>query len=201
MEHYYSKKPQVESGRHTWTAKVADETFTFTTDAGVFSKTQIDAGSELLAKTAARTDLVAGKIIDMGCGYGPIGLYLAKKFPKRTVHMVDINERAVELSALNAIENGLEERTEIYQSSLFEEVEADDFALIVSNPPIRAGKKVVHEILERSYEHLLPGGQLQIVIQRKQGAPSAKKKMEEVFGNVDRIALEKGYWILRSIKN
>ena len=113
--------------------------------------------------------------------------------------MVDVNERALELAKHNAAQNDVS-NVEIYQSDIYENIENKSFAAILSNPPIRAGKKVVHEILEQAYDHLMVGGQLLIVIQKKQGAPSAKKKMEDVFGNVERINLYKGYWILASIK-
>ena len=88
----------------------------------------------------------------------------------------------------------------IHESNLYESVYLNDYAVILSNPPIRAGKEVVHAILEEAFDRLITDGQLVIVIQKKQGAPSAQKKMQEVFGNVERIALDKGYWILVSTK-
>lgn len=199
MDHYYSSKPTSESNRESWNTKINGQNFTFTTDSGVFSKNKIDEGSEVLMTTASQQEFPAGNILDVGCGYGPIGLYLGKAFPERTIEMIDVNERALELAQLNAVQNEVE-NVQIYQSYLFENVQNREFAAIISNPPIRAGKKVVHEILEKAYEYLVEGGQLLIVIQKKQGAPSAKKKMEEVFGNVERINLEKGYWILASTK-
>ena len=200
MDHYYSSKPSSESHRETINVEIAGNKFTFLTDAGVFSKKQVDVGSEVLMTTAAQTDFPTGNLLDVGCGYGPIGIYLAKAFPSRTIEMVDVNERAVDLAKENAKLNQVE-NVEIYESYLFEQVNNQMLAGIISNPPIRAGKKVVHQILEESYGYLVPGGILQIVIQKKQGAPSAKKKMEEIFGNVQRVALDRGYWILQSIKN
>lgn len=199
MDHYYSSKPTSESNRETWTAKIRRQHFTFTTDSGVFSKNKIDEGSKILMTTAAEQIFPDGNILDVGCGYGPIGLYLGREFPERTIEMIDVNERALELAELNAEQNDIS-NLEIYQSDLFENVDNLEFGAILSNPPIRAGKKVVHHILETAYEHLVEGGQLLIVIQKKQGAPSAKKKMEEVFGNVERINLVNGYWILASTK-
>ncbi len=168
-DHYYTKIPTTVSDRHTWQARIGTEKLTFTTDAGVFSKMQIDYGSALLAETAAATcaDLPHGNVLDVGCGYGPIGIYLAKKMPMRDVHLVDINERAVELARINAEANHVASQVSIYSSYLYEAISDQSFALIVSNPPIRAGKKVVHEILEKSKDYLVPGGQLQIVIQKK----------------------------------
>lgn len=199
MDHYYTPKPSSESHRETWQTEIAGKKFTYTTDSGVFSKNNIDVGSEVLMTTAETVNFPKGNLLDIGCGYGPIGIYLGKAFPNRKIEMVDINERAIDLAQLNAKENGVS-NVQIYQSNLFEEVENKEFAGIISNPPIRAGKTVVHEILEKSHDYLVEGGYLLIVIQKKQGAPSAKKKMLEVFGNVERINLEKGYWILASRK-
>lgn len=199
MDHYYTSKPTSESNRETWETKIEGKKFTYTTDSGVFSKNRIDVGSEVLMTTAAEVKFPEGNLLDVGCGYGPIGIYLGQMFPDRQIEMVDVNERALELAELNAAANNVS-NVKIYSSNLFEQVENKQFAGILSNPPIRAGKKVVHQILETAYDHLVEGGQLLIVIQKKQGAPSAKKKMEEVFGNVERINLDKGFWILASKK-
>jgi len=199
MDHYYSKKPTSESKPETWETQIKDQTFSFTTDAGVFSKKEVDFGSEVLMTTAERVEFPEGDLLDVGGGYGPIGLYLARAFPKRTIEMVDVNERAVALAKENAAQNDIE-NVRIYQSDLYENVPNQKFAGVISNPPIRAGKQVVHAILETAADYLVEDGLLLIVIQKKQGAPSARKKMKEVFGNVKRINLEKGYWILASRK-
>ena len=199
MDHYYTSKPSSESNREKWETTINGKKFTYTTDSGVFSKNNIDVGSEVLMTTAETVDFPKGNLLDIGCGYGPIGIYLAKAFPNRLIEMIDVNERAIDLAQLNAKENEAS-NVQIYNSNLFEEVENKKFAGIISNPPIRAGKTVVHEILEKSHDYLVEGGYLLIVIQKKQGAPSAKKKMLEVFGNVERINLDKGYWILAAQK-
>lgn len=199
MDHYYLARPTSESDRKKMKTRIGGYDFVLMTDAGVFSKDKVDTGSEVLIQAAQESDFPKGNILDLGCGYGAIGLTLAKTFPNRKIEMVDVNERALELSKDNAALNTLE-NVKIYQSNIFESVEAKDYAAIISNPPIRAGKKVVHQILEESYDHLTDGGKLQIVIQKKQGAPSARKKILEVFGNVERIRLEKGYWVLESKK-
>lgn len=199
MDHYYSEKPSSESERKTIKTNVAGYHFKMLTDAGVFSRNKVDTGSEVLIKAAQNSSFPAGNILDLGCGYGIVGLTLAKTFSKRKIEMVDVNERALGLSKDNAKLNQIE-NVEIYQSDVFSNIMNTQFGAILSNPPIRAGKKVVHQILEESYDHLVDGGKLQIVIQKKQGAPSAQKKMKEVFGNVERISLEKGYWVLESKK-
>ena len=196
--HYYSRQPEVESVPKYWETELRHHKFRFKTDRGVFSNKEVDFGSRFLVETIDIPD-VAGAILDVGCGYGPIGLTLAKECPGREVHLVDVNQRAIGLAKENAKENAIE-HVKIYESDTLKDVEQTDFALIVTNPPIRAGKVVVHDILARSYEHLVENGELWVVIQKKQGAPSAKAKMEEVFGHVDVIAKNKGYYLLRSIK-
>lgn len=198
-DHYYTQIPHSVSDEHTWTAKLGEYSFDFTTDNGVFSKTQIDYGSQVLMYAAGETDFVDGPLLDLGCGYGPIGLYLARKFPDRQIHLADINERAVELATKNACQNQISNAV-IYQSDIYQNISETDFAGIVINPPIRAGKQVVHQMIEEAYDYLRDGGKLQIVIQKKQGAPSAKQKMLEVFGQVERIALDRGYWVLESVR-
>lgn len=199
MDHYYSKKPVSKSERMEWDASILGKTLQFVTDAGVFSKNRIDTGSQVLIETAAKSKFPAGEFLDIGCGYGPVGLFLSQQFPERSIDMIDVNTRALELAKENAELNAIE-NVSIYESDLYSEVEDKKYAAIFSNPPIRAGKKVVHTILEEAVDYLVEGGVLQIVIQKKQGAPSAQKKMKAVFGNVERIALDKGYWILESRK-
>ena len=166
----------------------------FLTDAGVFSKKMIDFGSQVLLSCLSFQQ--GESILDVGCGYGPLGLSLVKA---QGIHatMVDVNTRALDLAQKNADLNQVEAK--IFQSNVYDQVEGS-FDHIISNPPIRAGKKVVHEVLSGSFDHLNPGGDLTIVIQKKQGAPSAKAKMEEVFGNCEILKKDKGYYILRSEK-
>src|SRR5690606_577149 len=104
---------------------------------------------------------ISGNILDVGCGYGPIGLALAKSYPERLVEMIDVNERALQLAKINSEQNRVK-NVSIYQSNLFQNVKTNKFAAIVSNPPIRAGKKVVYEIFEKAYEHLAENGELWI---------------------------------------
>ncbi|KMK74916.1 class I SAM-dependent methyltransferase [Alkalihalobacillus pseudalcaliphilus] len=193
-EHYYSKQPQIESDVRKWNTELAGLSFSFTTDRGVFSKGEVDFGSRFLIEEMIVPSTV-GPILDVGCGYGPIGLTLARKNSERDVTMVDVNERALLLSQINAEENGVN-NVKVYQSNGFEKVKENNFALIVTNPPIRAGKKVVHDILEQAYEHLKPLGELWVVIQKKQGAPSAIEKLNEVFGQSEVYKKKKGYYLI-----
>ncbi|KGA98325.1 methyltransferase [Alkalihalobacillus alcalophilus ATCC 27647 = CGMCC 1.3604] len=193
-EHYYSNKPTTESDEKKWSTTLCGFPFSFTTDRGVFSKGEVDFGSRFLLEELT-TPIIEGDILDVGCGYGPIGLTIAKKHPTRTVCMVDVNERALELARRNALNNHVE-NVSIFVSDSLAAVEPTDFAMIVTNPPIRAGKKVVHDILARAYEHLATNGELWVVIQKKQGAPSAVEKLERVFGNCSIVKKKKGYYLL-----
>lgn len=167
----------------------------FLTDAGVFSKNAIDYGSRVLLDNFQPEG--AKTLLDVGCGYGTLALTLAKKFDLK-VTLVDVNSRALDLAKKNADKNNIEVN-DIFLSNIYDQVEGK-FDAIISNPPIRAGKEVVHTILSDAYEHLNDGGHLTIVIQKKQGAPSAQKKMKDVFDNCEIVAKDKGYYILKSYK-
>ncbi|MDT2702967.1 class I SAM-dependent methyltransferase [Enterococcus dongliensis] len=195
--HYYSENPETAHDLHQWSFELAGKNFQFVTDSGVFSRGTVDYGSRVLIEHFEAEDLPAGTLLDVGCGYGPIGLALAHR-TQRPVEMIDVNNRAVELAQENAKRNGIE--ADIHQSNIYETLHQETYAVIISNPPIRAGKKVVHQILIEAEPLLEVGGSLTIVIQKKQGAPSAKSRMEEVFGNAEIVAKDKGYYIIRSIK-
>jgi 16S rRNA (guanine1207-N2)-methyltransferase len=197
-EHYYSRTQQVESDPKYWDFTLRNFLFRFKTDNGVFSKREVDFGSRLLIHTFAPPE-VDGPILDVGCGYGPIGLTVAKLSPNRLVHMVDVNERALQLAKDNAELNQIA-NVKIYESDRLQNVIDSNFAAILTNPPIRAGKKVVHEIFEQSYDHLKEKGELWVVIQKKQGAPSAIEKLKEIFSEVETVDKDKGYFIIKSVK-
>ena len=191
---YYAENPDAAHDIHELRVELLGQKMTFLTDAGVFSKKMIDFGSQLLLKCLEMEE--GDNLLDVGCGYGPLGLSLVKAYGVQAT-MVDINKRALELAQQNAAKNQV--AATIFQSNIYEQVEGL-FDHVISNPPIRAGKQVVHEIIEKSMDHLVNGGDLTIVIQKKQGAPSAKAKMEEVFGNCEIVKKDKGYYILRSVK-
>ena len=191
---YYAENLDAAHDIHELRVDLLGEKMTFLTDAGVFSKKMVDFGSQLLLKCL---EVNQGEtVLDVGCGYGPLGLSLAKAYGVQAT-MVDINNRALDLARQNAERNKVE--ATIFQSNIYEQVEGE-FDHVISNPPIRAGKQVVHEIIEKSQNFLETGGDLTIVIQKKQGAPSAKSKMEDVFGNCEIVKKDKGYYILRSVK-
>lgn len=191
---YFAENPDAEHDIHELNVQLLGQNMTFLTDAGVFSKKMIDYGSQTLLKCLDFHKQES--VLDVGCGYGTLGLTLVKaKEVKAT--LVDINQRALDLARQNADRNQV--LATIFQSNIYQNVEGR-FHHIISNPPIRAGKQIVHEVIAGSHAHLLDGGDLTIVIQKKQGAPSAKAKMEEVFGNCEILKKDKGYYILRSVK-
>ena len=197
LAHYFTNDEQAQSNEKTFKVNVVGKNFDFITDIGVFSKGELDDASRFLIETVDTLKL-QGSILDVGCGYGAIGVVLAKLNPENMIHMIDVNLRAIDLAKRNAQKNGVSNVT-VYESHCYESV-TGTFSHIISNPPIRAGKKVVHEILEKSIEHLDIDGTLTIVIGKQHGAPSAMKKMEDVFGNCERLERKKGFWILRSVK-
>ena len=196
-DHYYTQQPGARHDRRTIDTVLRGKNLRFTSDAGVFSKGDIDYGSRVLIEAMLIPDGAA--VLDVGCGYGPIGITAAHLNPKGHVTMVDINSRAVELAKENALNNGVRNVT-IMESDMLSAVEGKTFDVILTNPPIRAGKTVVHQIFEQSYQHLNECGTLWVVIQKKQGAPSAVTKLESVFGSVEEVGKDKGYRILKAKK-
>lgn len=197
-EHYYSRTQKVESEPKYWDYTLRNHLFRFKTDNGVFSKREVDFGSRVLIEAFKLPD-VEGPVLDVGCGYGPIGLSIAKNYPERIVHMIDVNERAIELAKANAGQNSIH-NVVIYESDRLINVNEEGFSAILTNPPIRAGKKTVHDIFVQSHEHLVEHGELWIVIQKKQGAPSAIEKLKELFTLVETIDKAKGYFIIKAVK-
>jgi 16S rRNA (guanine1207-N2)-methyltransferase len=203
MAHYFDPKPTTVSKPQEIAFRLNGIDFSFMTDHSVFSKTRLDFGSELLLKTVI-TELSAQKtgsgasVLDLGCGYGPIGTVLKRVFPAISIIMADVNERAVLLAKENA-ERNLVKFADIRVSDAFFGI-PESFDAVLTNPPIRAGKKTVFGFYEGAFQHLKPTGKLYVVIQKKQGAPSSVEKLQELFGNCDVIWRDAGYWILRSEK-
>ncbi len=193
MNHYYTDNKDLSSARKEFTYYFDNEVFRFTTDNGVFSKDNVDFGSYILLRTVYKRDL-GNSLLDLGSGYGPIGIVLKRFHPQLQVEMAEVNSRAVELSILNNRNN----HTEDIKVHLCEDILKLDhkFDTIVLNPPIRAGKKVIYELYEKAWEMLNEEGHLYIVIRKAQGAMSSMKKLETVFENVEVIAKDKGYLVI-----
>lgn len=193
MNHYYSPNPHLPHEKAVVEYTVGGRRLLFLTDAGVFSRQKVDYGSSVLIRTLPTLE---GEILDLGCGYGPIGISLATLNPATQVTMVDINKRAVALAQENIHTNRIT-NARARESDGFAQVEGP-FRTIVSNPPIRTGKKVLYSLFEKSTEYLEPGGSLWLVVQKKQGAASAMAKLQEIYGNCVVVKKSGGYWILRS---
>lgn len=192
-EHYYTGQPQVEHDLREITAILREKRFVFTTDAGVFSKGRIDPGTRLLAETM---EIHPGDtVLDMGCGYGPLGVVAGGLAGEGRVLMVDVNQRAVELARRNLEQNGVA-NAQVLAGDGFAVVEKRNFDVILMNPPVRAGKAVVYTLIGEARDHLKEGGRLYVVVQTKQGAKSMMREIEEQFGNAEDIEREGGYRVI-----
>ena len=198
MSHYFVNDDKVASKPRKVVYSFKGVDFSLESDNGVFSKNELDKGSELLIESLLPIDL-GENVLDIGCGIGVIGLTLAYFIPSLKVCLTDVNTRALSLCNANANTLKLSQRVTILQSDIYQKIEGK-FTSIVSNPPIRAGKKVTYEIYRGALEHLIDSGSLYVVVRKNQGAPSVKSYLEELFGNVALLAREKGYWILKATK-
>ncbi|EHP85316.1 class I SAM-dependent methyltransferase [Methanotorris formicicus] len=195
--HYFSEKPTSKHDVKIIEDVIRGKHLIFKTDSGIFSPNKVDKGTKLLAEEVEvdKDD----DVLDLGCGYGVIGITLADEV--NSVVMTDINRRAIKLAKENIKLNNLEDLDiEVYQGDLYENVKHKKYDIIVSNPPIKAGKKVIHRIIEEGKELLKDNGSLWVVIQTKHGAKSLAKFMGEVFGNVETVTIKGGYRILKSVK-
>lgn len=200
MRHYFVACSHKESEYFTFTEQFNNVNFTFKSCPDVFSKNQLDYGSLVLVENILeREELFGGKIMDMCCGYGTIGILLSK-FLSAEYYLSDVNSTAVELAKVNAKLNKTNiHEDNIFVSDLFEQIDIN-FNHIVSNPPIKVGKKVLLAFVDGSYEHLEVGGTLTLVIKKNLGADSLKKYLIEKFGNAEIWDRDKGYYILHSKK-
>lgn len=194
MSHYYTDNKELDSHKEQFEYYFDNEVFRFTTDIGVFSKENVDYGSYVLLKTIYRNNL-GKKLLDLGSGYGPIGVILKRFNPELDVEMVDVNSRAVELAILNCKNNETDIKVHLCEDIL--ELE-NQFDTIVLNPPIRAGKAVIYSLYEKAKEKLNEDGHLYIVIRKAQGAMSSKKKLETLFNKVELINRDSGYLVFDS---
>lgn len=202
MEHYFSNTPKVLSKPKLINFNIFGKNFKFHSDNGVFSKNKIDIGTSILLKTILNDILVKEdkiNILDIGCGYGIVGIVMKKFFKNSYITFSDINKRALDLSKKNIKENKIENDYELIESDLYTNIE-NKYNIIISNPPIRAGKKIVFDIYKGAYEKLLNNGLFYCVIMTKHGAKSTLKELETIFNEVSCINLEAGYRIYRAKK-
>jgi len=201
MEQYFEVKPSTEEKIYEFEWTIMGKKYNFFSSNSVFSKQAIDFGTMTMLETfKENNDDFSGKFLDLGCGIGPVGVVIGDLYDEADITMVDINERAVMLSRMNIIHNKIEHAKKIIPSNGFEAIENDMFDVIMTNPPIRAGKKTIFSFYENAYAHLNAGGSLYVVIQKKQGAASSIKKLEDLFGDCEILNKKKGFWILKSVK-
>ncbi len=194
MPQYFDNNEELSHDFHQYSFFLLGEEFSFISDSGVFCKDGLDDGSRLLLETIAKTDL-GNSILDMGCGIGPIGLLLAHFDKNRHITLVDVNRRALDCAKQNAAKLGLSSRVDIFESDVYSNINSS-FSTIVTNPPIRAGKKVTYAMYAGAISHLNEGGQLILVIRKQQGASSCQEYLKTIFKEVEVVKSKKGYRIL-----
>ena len=198
MSQYFDNDDKVKTFQREIKFEILGQQLTFITDNGVFSKKHIDEGTKLLLQALVPLRL-SNDILDLGCGYGVIGITIAYFNKDCHVVLADVNKRALELTKLNVNNHHLHARCTCLISNIYENIDSE-FDNIIINPPIRAGKDVTYSMYLGAYEHLKKNGCLFIVIRKAQGAPSAFKYLESLFKSVCVIAKGKGYWIIKALK-
>ena len=205
MAHYYDSMPDTPSDRRLIDYRANGINFSFVTDTNVFSRNDVDKGTDLLINSVIEDIKERGarkgeRLLDLGCGYGVVGVVMKSVFMSFEVTSVDVNARAVELARENMASNNVK-LTKCMQSDVLSALdESDIFDIVMTNPPVRAGKQTVFSFYEQAYEHMAPGASIYSVLQRKQGAPSSEKKLMELFGNCETVAISGGYRVMKAVK-
>lgn len=189
MSHYFTND-YVKSEEKYINVIINDIKLKFIVDNGIFSKKGLDFGTRTLLESINLNE-IKGDILDFGCGYGPIGIYL-KKVTSANVDMIDVNERALKLAIRNATLNDV--KVNVFESNIYENVDKK-YDAIVTNPPIRVGKKMLYEILFGAKEYLKDDGKLWLVINKNQGAKSLAKDLEKDY-DVTIVTKNKGFYII-----
>lgn len=193
MDHYYSSNPTSESNEKQIEYDINGKKFSFITDNGVFSKAHIDFATSFMLNTIWNE--VRGNVLDLGCGYGVIGITIASIPNVSMVTMCDVNQRALNLAKRNAEKNNVK-NFEVIESDCFENINKK-FDTIITNPPIRAGKSVIYKMYEDSKAHLNANGILFLVINKKHGAPSTISFLETIFDNVEVLDKKAGFNVIK----
>lgn len=193
MAHYFTNEENLKSEIEKVIAEINGIPFYFYTDNGVFSKGELDFGTELLLKNFKYDDPNNKTLLDIGCGCGPIGIYASHL--GFTVDMSDVNKRAIHLSKMSLKEQGL--NANVFESDAYKNI-TNKYDYIVSNPPIRVGKEKLYEIVMNAKEHLKDDGSLWIVVRKQQGAESMVRDMKNAYKTVEVIAKKKGFFIIKA---
>ena len=198
MQHYFIEKNHTEEDYFNFNVNFLSENFTFRSCDNIFSKDELDIGSATLIETVFKLVNLKGLGLDFGCGYGAIGIILSK-LKKLKMDYADVNSTAVDLTKHNALNNGVE-FGDIIKSDNFTNI-TKTYDFIVTNPPIKTGKKLLFSIMDNCFSHLNKGGSLTLVIRKSHGEESLKKYLTTLFGNCEILKRNKGFYVLHSIKN
>lgn len=199
QQHYFIDKPHDSEEFFTFKEKVNGIEYQFNSCNDIFSKDSIDYGTKVLITALLERENLSGKILDIGCGYGVIGIVLANSFHQTVFTLSDINKTAVELTRQNVIKNRIRNIENVLESDGYQSIEGK-FDAIVTNPPIKAGKQNLLNILVGAKDRLNHNGKLYFVIKKKHGEESIKKNLTEEYANVEIIKRNKGYYILKAEK-
>ncbi len=193
MDHYYTNNPTSKSEERILEYELNEEKYKFISDNGVFSKEHVDFATNFLIKTIYEE--IKGDVLDVGCGYGVIGIIASKNKNTKSVTMLDINNRALELTRKN-IELNKAKNITVLESDGFEKINSK-FDTIITNPPIRAGKAVIYKMYEDAYKHLKENGVFYLVINKKHGAPSTIEYLKKIFKNCEIVDKKSGFHVLK----
>ncbi|MHA1502149.1 MAG: class I SAM-dependent methyltransferase [Candidatus Heimdallarchaeota archaeon] len=194
--HYYSEKPSSSGKRTIIKTHQFGNLLTFKSQSGVFSWSEIDKGSEILLNHLLVPNKKPKRILDIGCGYGFLGISLAKAFPSHNITLVDINELAIKLTKENCRANNVESNTRVKKSYLYDSFKEEKYDLIVTNPPLMAGKKVLAHLIDESVNYLTKTGSIQLVVPKKKGLLSLQNMLKDTYEDVSVLGRKSGYWVL-----
>ena len=195
-DQYYTREPGSASNPVPCAFDYRGKHLRFMTDAGVFSKGELDTGSRLLMDALPAE--LCGRILDLGCGWGPIGIGAKAAWPAAEVVMADVNIRALTLAGENAARNGVQ--VTCVESDGFSALGDQVFDAILTNPPIRAGKQVIYRLFEEAATHLKAGGSLFLVIRKQQGAESCIRFLKTIYASVEKLDRSGGFWVIEAKK-
>lgn len=195
MAHYFENDAKLKSERKKTKIRIHDLEYIFYTDHGVFAKKGLDLGTHILLDTILKEN-IKGDVLDLGCGYGPIGICIKKEYHMTSVDMLDVNQRSLELARVNALENGVD--VQLLESDGYEKIKKT-YDYIISNPPIRVGKEKLYELLFGASTHLKENGELWIVIHKDQGAKTTAKALAQEY-EVNIVNKSRGFFIIQARK-
>ncbi len=196
MQHYFSRKQQSNAKERKILVRYQGAAYEFFTASGMFSVEHLDTGSEVLITYCK----IKGKenVLDLGCGWGAIGILLKKRYPSVEITFSEINERAAKMARKNCERHQVD--ATVYCSDGFERIK-ENFDVVLLNPPISAGRELCFRLISESYAHIAPGGNMQIVARTQKGGRMLASFMEKTFGNVAVLKKKSGFGVYFSKKD